>query len=759
MPVESPRTPTTSNRLGRRRFLTYLVAAPALTVATRLVADTAASPTAAASVPSPPSVEDLYDIGDALKHAAAPTLPLVQLEMGEDGIARLDLPRVELGQGIVTAVAMLIAEQLDLPMAKVEVTVADARPELLFNQITAGSSTIRVFHEHVRTMAALARTRLITAAAREWNIDGSTLTTADGAVHAPNGRTASYGSLSAAASPDLPTGEISPKRPSEHVIVGKPQGRTDALDAVTGRKTFVMDVMLGTAKPALVRRPPTIMGTVQQVHNADEVKQMSGVVGVVPLPTGVAVVADTIEQARRGVNALRVHFGPGPVDDEDNDSILSRLRQAAPPLAVPPLGATTVEAEFDWAPACHAPLESECAVADVRSERADIWAGFQAPIVAQQEIANLLGLPQDKVTAHVVPPGGGFGRKCYFEAAMEAAQVSQALGRPVRLMWHRTDDMRHGRQRPQNYHKIRATVVGGEIVSYEQRVSAVALDVAPGFGEILTHIATSLPPDANTKVGMQAYSQSLFLMMVSSPYSLGVYDKTLTEIPTGIPTAAYRSVHCPTTRTCEEIVVDEIAAVLGKDPLSYRQESVKDAEGVTVLEEVARRADWGRRMPSGFAQGVGYHKEGRTFTACVAEVDGRDPDAPRVSRLTLIVDIGTVVNPMGLEAQMQGCIAEAISLTLTAGLHIRNGLPLEGSYSNYHWLRMRHFPKDCEIHIMPSSHERIGGAGEVGVTAPSAAIANAYAAATGRKPRSFPLVFPVDFTVIPPGELPAPHLV
>jgi len=745
--------------LGRRRFLTYLVAAPVLTVATRTVAETAAPASAAAAIPSPPSIEELYDVGDALHHASMPTLPLVQLELGNDGSARLDLPRTEMGQGVVTAVTMLIADELDLPMGKVRVSVSDARPELLFNQLTAGSSTIRIFHDHVRTMAAIARARLIAAAARNWRIGTSGLTTADGAVHAPDGRTASYGSLSAAAAAlDLPTGSVSPKAAGEHKVVGTPQRRTDALDAITGRKKYVMDILLGQAKPALVRRPPTIKGTVRAVRNAEAVKGMPGVVGVVPIPTGVAVVADTIEQARRGVNALDVDFGPGPVDDQDNASILRKLKKSVLPFAIPPLGAHTIEAEFDWAPACHAPLETECAVADVRPDSAEIWAGFQAPIVAQQEIALMLGLPQDKVTAHVVPPGGAFGRKCFFEPATEAAQVSQALGMPVRLMWHRTDDMRHGRQRPQNYHKIRATILAGQVISYEQRVAGVALDVAPGFGEILTHVATSLPPGAKTTVGKHAYSQALFELMVSSPYNFGVYDKLLSELPTGIPTSAYRSVHCPTTRTSEEIVVDEIAAALGKDPLAYRKACAKNRAAAAVLDEVARRAQWGKTMPAGFAQGVGFHDEGRTVTACVVELDGRDPKAPRVSKLTMVVDIGTVINPSGLEAQMQGCVAEAISLTLTAGLHIQRGLPLEGSYSNYHWLRMRHFPKDCEIHLMPSTGDRVGGAGEVGITAPSAAIANAYAVATGIKPRSFPLVFDVDFTPFPPGALPAPQL-
>lgn len=743
--------------IGRRRFLTYLLAAPALTVVTDFAVENTNPHLASAAVPSLPSVEDEFDIGDALVLSSQPTMPLLRLEIGTDGIARFALPRTELGQGLTTSVAMLIAEELDVPVDRVQVTPADARPELLFNQITAGSSSLRAFYGPVRAMAAAARVRLIAAAAQRWGVSATSLTASQGVVHGPGNRAADYGSLSVAAT-TAPLGglRVTLKPRSAYTTIGKPTNRADARDIVTGRKKFTMDIIPTTAKPTMLRRPPTILGTVKSVHNAAAVRAMPGVVGVVRLDSGVAVVANTFEQARAGANALDVTFGPGPIDHENNATIRAELRKQVLPFAIPPLGALTVEAEFDWAPATHAPLETEAAVADVRADGADIWSGFQAPIVAQQEIAIALRLPQDKVKAHVVAPGGGFGRRCYYEGATEAALVSQAMKMPIRLMWHRTDDMRHGRVRPPTYHAIRATVLAGQVISYEQRVAGVALDVAPGFGEILTAVATSLPRQAKTTVGMQAYSQTLFLLEVASPYNLGVYDRTMAELGNGMPTAAYRSVHCAMTRTCEEIILDEIAAQLGKDPLAYRKECAKDARGRAVLDKVAQLAQWGRPMPAGFAQGIGYHKESKTFTACVVELDGRDPQNPHVTRATMVVDPGLAINPTGLEAQMQGCVAEAISLTLRAGLHIDKGLPLEGSYHNYHWLRMKDYPKDTTIYLMPPTSEDIGGGGEVGMTAASGAIANAYAKATGTKPRSFPLVFPVDFVPYPPGTLPPP---
>lgn len=742
---------------GRRRFLTYLVAAPVLTVAAKLSVDTVAAPAATAAVPSLPSVEDVFDIGDALALSSQPTMGLVQLEMTENGMARLDLPRTELGQGLTTSIAMLIADELDLSMDNVQVTVADARPELLFNQITAGSASIRTFIGPIRAMAAAARVRMVAAAAERWSVSRDSLSTADGEVRAPDGRVLSYGELTAAAAKvAVDEASVRLKERSEYRVIGKPTRRVDARDIVTGRKKFTMDIMPTEAKPALLHRPPTIKGTVREVHNVETVRSMPGVLGVVPLESGVAVVADTFEQARAATNVLEVAFAPGPVDDQNDDTIRAALRKQAPPLAVPSLGALTIDAEFDWAAANHAPLESEAAVADVRADSAEIWGGFQAPIVVQQDIAGQLGLPQDKVTVHVISPGGGFGRRCYYEVASEAAQISKAMKTPIRLMYHRTDDMRHTRLRPPTYHKVRATLLGGQVVSYEQRVSEVALSVAPGFGEMLTHVATSLPSDAKSTVGMQAYSQTLFLLEVASPYNLGAYTKTLSELGNGMPTAAYRSVHCPMTRTCEEIVLDEIAAALRRDPLVYRKECAKDERGLAVLDAAAERAQWGKPMPEGFAQGVGYHKESKTFTACVVELDGRDPQQPRVTKVTMVVDIGQVVNPSGVEAQMQGCVAEAISLTLRAGLHIENGLPMEGSYHNYHWLRMKDYPRDTAIHILPSDGDP-GGAGEVGMSAPSAAIANAYARATGVQPRRFPLVHPVDFEPYPPEVLPPPE--
>ncbi|MGQ0844136.1 MAG: molybdopterin cofactor-binding domain-containing protein [Sporichthyaceae bacterium] len=743
--------------LGRRRFVTYLLGVPTLAVATRFNLDLLSPSHANAAVPSGTSIEEYFDIADAIILACQPTMHLVKLEVGTDGIARLDLPRIEMGQGITTSVAMVIAEELDLPMSKVKVTCADARPELLYNQLTAGSCTLRAFYDPIVAMAATARSRMVAAAARRWDVPAGELTVRDGTIEAPDGRRAGYGDLSlAAADPGLGDVEVVVKAAADRRIVGKPTRRVDGRDIVTGRKKFTMDLYVPGALPTMVRRAPTILGEFVELKNRKQLEAMSGVVAVATIPSGVAIVAETFEQARRAVNKVRAGFTPGPVPEENNESIAQKLRASLLPFAAPPVDAVTVESEFEWVSAAHASMETECAIADVRADRADIWGGFQTPIWAQQAVAELLGLPEDAVTAHVVPSGGGFGRRVFIEGALEAAQVSQQVGKPVKLMWSRTDDFRHGRVRPANIQKFRATLVGGQVVSFEQRVAGVSTDYRHGLGEIMSADLTAWPAEARQAFVNDGFGQGVFTTMVSSPYNFGAYDKRQYEIPLGMATSSYRSVPCHTARGSEEIVVDEIAEKLGIDPVEFRLQTLKHDRARAVLQKVADLGDWGRRMPKGFAQGVGYHSESRTLTAALIELDARNPRKPKVTKAIIAVDVGKPINPLGIEAQMQGCLAEAISLTLRAGLHIVDGLPLEGSYSQYHFARQADFPSDVQVLIMPDVGEEIGGTGEVGMAAPTGAIANAYYRATGRRPRRFPINHPVDFDPIPPGLQPPP---
>ncbi|MBC6451230.1 xanthine dehydrogenase family protein molybdopterin-binding subunit [Actinokineospora xionganensis] len=725
----------------RRQILAFLVAAPTLTIAVNLTGD---EPTAEAAIPTPPAPADLIDLGELLILAAAPTSNMLILTVESDGMVTLQLPREEVGQGITTATAMLVAEEMDIPLSQVRVRLDDARPELLFNQLTGGSNTIRAVYEPVRRAAAAARTRLVAAAAARWDTEASSLRTQEGEVVSLDGLHISFGELAVeAANTALSVGSPALKPESEFTLIGKATSRIDARAMVTGTQQYTLDLDVPGALPTMVRRPPSINGTVRSVDNAAAVRAMPGVVDLAVIQTGVAVAAETFGQALDATRALKVTWNAGTVDSESDATIKKKLRAAALPFVVPPLLTQHVDAEFDFAFASHAPLETNSAIADVRADRAEIWAGLKSPIVAQQTIAQELGLSEDAVKVHVIQGGGSFGRRLFFDSALEAARISKAMKRPVKLMWSRIDDMRHGRARAASHHKIRATYALGNVLTFEHRVASVETDFRHGLGEILTAMAANLPVGGNL-----SFAQTVFLTTIKSPYNFGVTTQLLNEVPLKMHTGSWRSVYSANTRGAEEIMVDELARKLGKDPVAFRREFLKTDKQRAVLNKVATEGKWGQSLPAGFAQGVGFHEEYKSCTACMVTIDARDTKNPRVVKAVIAADYGRPINPRGLEAQLLGGLTDAIATTLRAGLHLDRGLPLEGSYSQFHYARQKDSPTDVKIFIMPPNGEP-GGAGELGVPAAVGAIANAYARATGIAPRSFPINFPVDFEPFP----------
>jgi isoquinoline 1-oxidoreductase beta subunit len=728
--------------IGRRRLLTFLVAAPTLTVAARwgLGADAAH-----AVIPSPPRPSELYDVGDLYKQACEPTKNLVLLEVAQDGDAWLWLHRMEVGQGITTACAMLVAEELDLPLSRVHVPMRDADPALLFNQLTGGSTTMRTVYEPIRQAAAEARARMVAAAARQWDIAAGQLSTREGMVVADDERTATYASLAvAAADPGLSLTAVTPKSAAEFRVIGKPAGRIDARKMVTGQFEYTLDLnVVPDAKPCLVHRPPTIQGRPLRVRNDAEVRAMPGVIDIAVIKTGVAILAETFGQAWDAKKVLRVDWSAGTVDGLSNEDIFAKLAAATVPLAVPGGLLDTIDAEFRFAPISHAPLETNSAIADVRRDHAEIWSGLQTPIFAQQVIAEELGLPQDAVKVHVVQSGGAFGRRLFHDGAMEAARASKAFGKPVKLMWTRVDDMRHGRMRGPSFHRVRATLAAGQVASYEHRITQTKTDFSHGLGELIT-------AKLSAGAGNYTYAQSFFNMMVECPYNFGVVTEVLHE-PEDIilNTAAWRSVYSAMVRGAEELVVDQIAARLGKDAYKFRREYLKHENVRAVLDKVALEGRWGRTMPRGHAQGIALHVEHRSSCAFLVEIDATDPRRPRVYRATIAADVGRPINPLGIEAQMISGLTDGISSTLRAGLHIRDGLPLEGSYSQSHFARQKDSPRDVKVFVMPPSREEPGGVGELPVPAAVGAIACAYARATGTWPRHFPINFEVEFDPFP----------
>ncbi|MGW6918366.1 molybdopterin cofactor-binding domain-containing protein [Kitasatospora sp. NPDC054939] len=681
-----------------------------------------------------PGIPDIVDLGEALTLATLPTAHLLVLEVTPAGRAVLHLPRIEVGQGLTTAMAMLVADELDARLGDVDVPLSDSRPELLFNQLTAASNSVRALYDPVRAAAAAARARLVTAAARQWGVPADSLRTADSAVLAPDGRRLGFGRLAvAAASVGVPAVPSTPKPAERRQVVGRPTGRIDARDLVTGRAKYAGDLAVPGAVPTVVARPTTINGTLQSLDDS-AARAMPGVLGIVRIPSGVAVLAETFDQALKGRDALHASWRPGPVAHLSDADIRSRLRATHLPFLVPPLLTLHVDGEFDFAFVNHAPMEVLTAVADVRADRAELWFAAQAPIVAQQTIAAELGLPQDAVTVHVVRGGGSFGRRLFFDAALEAAQVSRAAGRPVKLMWTRNDDMRHGRLRPASHHRIRATHALGQVLTYEHRVATVATDLRHGLGEALTGAGFDL------RAAGLSLAQGFFLLSEKNPYDLGVVTQLLSELPLEMHTGSWRSVYSGTVRVADEIMMDEIARRLGQDPVAFRRVRLRSARSRAVLDTAVRAGRWGRAMPAGHAQGFGFHDEHGSCAAYLVELDATDRSRPRVTRAVIAADVGQVVNPTGLEAQLTGALIDGISVVLQAGNHIDHGAVREGSFADFRWARQQHSPPVVEVHLLPPSGSP-GGAGELGVPAASAAVANAYARATGTRPRSFPIDF------------------
>jgi isoquinoline 1-oxidoreductase beta subunit len=746
----SPHHPTETGveergRVGRRRVLGYLLAAPTLAVGVSWIADSADPRRADASVPTLPQPEEIFDLGDLQNLAAAPTSGLISVELNTDGTAFFAVPRAEVGQGVTTAIAMMVAEELDLPMNKITIGLADARPELLMNQLTGGSNSMRSMYIPVRAAAAIARQRLVETAAAQWGVAAGQLTTRNGVVSGPDGRTATYGSLArAAASSATITVSALLKPQSQFTILGRPHNRVDALDIVTGRKQFGTDMRIPNAKPTMVARPPTINGTVVSVNNLAAVRAMPGITDVVAITHGVAIRGETFGQCIDAIQVVDATWGPGTVDRESDATVLAKLRAAQLPMTVPPLLSNTIDAEFVFAFASNSPLEPDCAIADVRPDSAEIWSSLKVPIVAQEDIAKRLGLPIDAVKVHVIQGGGSFGRHLFHDVAAEAAEISQKMGKPVKLSWSRTDNFRQGRIHPMCTSRVRVNYLAGNVLSYEQRHTSVQTDFGHGLGEMITSTAAHLPVGGNL-----SFAETIFELSQSSPYNFGVTTQLLNEIPLKFNTGSMRNIYSPNVVCAEELVVDRLAAKMGQDPVRFRRNFLKDQRLLAVLNKAAEVGQWGKTMPNGMAQGVGLHAEYRGAVAALVEIDCRPETVnrpvrdgvtgPRVTKALIVVDPGFCINPRGLEAQMIGGLQDAIALALTSSLHIKNGIPLEGSWDNYFYTREWNTPPDVQVIIMPNTSDSPSGAGELAVAPAFAAVACAYARATGTMPTYFPI--------------------
>ncbi|GAB3242609.1 molybdopterin cofactor-binding domain-containing protein [Nocardioides dilutus] len=745
-----------SGGIGRRSFVGYVLAGTTLVAA----ADLTLGAPARAAGPSGPQVAELYDLNDFITDSCRPTANLITITVRADGTAHFALPRSENGQGIITSTAMIIAEELDLPVGKVVVTLADARPELLFNQLTGGSTTTTSTYTPIRVAAAVARSALLDAAAVVLGDETANLVAKGGVIQNRSGQSVTYGELAeAAAASETRRSEVTLKEASQFRVIGTGQPRTDARDAVTGRKTFTTDLKVKGALPTMVCRAPTLNGTPKRLSNKAEILEMPGVKDVAVVDTGVAVRARTFGQCIDAIRAMKVEWRPGPVAGQSDPDILRELRAAELPMAPVPSNplAQTIEGDFVFYFRSNSALDPNAAVADVRADRAEVWSALKTPIAAQAAIAAAVGLPQDAVKVHVVQGGGSFGRRLFFDAALEAAKISKAMGKPVKLMWHRADDARVGRVHPMATSKVRATYAGDQLLAFQQSHTSVETDYRHGLGEALT----AMGADAPAGIGNLSFAQGIFAMTTLLPYDFAVKSQQINEVDDRFNTGSMRNIYSPDVRTAGELIIDRIAASMNLDPYEFRRRHLSDERALGVLEAVASAGRWGRRMRPGTAQGIAIHVEYKGATACLVEIDCRAKTVrreirdgvggPRVTRVTFAVDAGLPINPRGLEAQMHGGINDGIAQALTSSMHLRDGHFLEASWDNYFYTRQWNTPPEVRVIVMPPTTGVPGGAGEAGVAASMAAVACAYARATGRMPTYFPINHhdPLQFKVKP----------
>jgi isoquinoline 1-oxidoreductase beta subunit len=746
-------------RISRRRMVGYLLAAPTLVAAARFAGpDTAA----AEGIPGP-TIPEYFDLSDVLKIVAAPTFGLLAITIDKQGNANFQLPRSENGQGLTTTFAMIIADEMDLPMSKVKVTLMPAEPKLLFNQLTAGSSSVYTLYEPVRQAAAVARTQLQRTAARELGVPARDLTLKQGVFTASHGGSIDFGALTEKAAVKRMI-EFKPKlkKAADLKLIGTEQKRVDALDIVMGRKTFTMDLAPAGADPTMICRPPTLNASATAIRNKAAVLKMPGVQHVVLIPHtddvqgGVAVVAKTFGQCIDAIRALQVSWSKGSIAGRTEQSIKQDLAKAELPMT-PALG-KVIEETFTFNFRSGSALETNCAVADVRKDRAEIWAPLKSPQWAKGKIAELLGLSADVVKVNVMDGGGSFGRRLFCDGAFEAAAVSKAIGKPVKLMWHRADDARHGRHHPLTTSKVRITTAGNTILQYDQRHTAVPTDFTQGLGDYLTAAETRLPLQ-----NFAQFSEAVFTTTANVPYNFGVVTQLLNEIDAfnTFNTSSVRNVYSPDLATATELMVDRVAKEFGRDPMEFRLAFAKDDRMKGVLNAVKKAGNWGRAMAPGTAQGIAMRNEYKGRTACLVEIDctpatvnrkiRQAVTGPRVTKLVFAIDVGLPINPLGLKAQVMGGAMDGIAQALTYSHHLRDQNFIEASWDNSAYTRQWNVPPVVEIIVMPQTSDVAGGAGEASVGTTMAAVACAYARATGTMPTEFPINHnsPLHFTPYP----------
>jgi len=681
-----------------------------------------------------------------------PFAPNAFLEIERDGTVTISVIRSEMGQGVLTTMPMLVAEELEADWSTVRIKQALANPVYGREQSTNASRSTRESWNTLRKAGATAREMLITAAAQAWGVEQATCHARNGAViHATTGRRLTYGELSAAAArlpvpQDVPLKD--PKDPAAFRILGRRIRRLDIAEKVDGSARFGIDVRIPGMLYATVTRCPVFGGKVSRFDGTQS-KAVPGVRDVVQIEGGVAIVATSTWSTMQARNLLRVVWDEGPfarLTSADIARTLAELversgvtgRHEGDAPAALASAAQTLEAVYEVPYQAHACLEPMTCTADVRPDRCELWAPTQAPRNAQEIGAQITGLPLERVIVHTTLLGGGFGRKQMRDYIADAVELSKAMAAPVQVVWSREDDLQHDYYRPASYHKLRAGLdASGRLVAWMHRVvgestlgqnwkAAVAAG-RPWSGVDAAQVQQWIPEEAMDGAANLQYAIP----------NLHV-DYVRAEI--GVPVGWWRSVYNSQNAFANESFLDEVAAATGRDAYGFRRVLLEHSPRLRgVLELAATKAEWGTRLPEGRYRGIACHPylSCDTFVAQVAEVSVAPTGLVRVHRVVCAVDCGFVLNPAVVEAQMESAIVYGLTAAMKGAITIDAGRVLQHNFDDYPMLRMHEMPI-VEVHIVPSD-EPPGGAGEAGVPPIAPAVCNAIFAATGKRLRRLPI--------------------
>lgn len=661
------------------------------------------------------------------------------VQITRDDRILLTMSKVEMGQGTRTMLATLICEELDVGLDQITCIEAPpddkAYPDLLMHfQATGGSTSTRGAWEPMRQAGATARTMLIAAAAKTWGVDALSCGTHRGHVrHAPSGRSSSYGSLAEAAARLPPPHEVRLRTPDEFKLIGKAIPRLDTPAKVNGSARYTVDLARPGMLHASVLNCPVLGGRLRSLDEA-AARAIDGVRDVLRLPDAVAVAAEHSWAAQRGLSALAVEWDLGPNSKVDSALIERHLEmasgrrgvvavhRAAPGEAIK-TAHTRIDAVYALPLLAHAALEPMSCMVEVRPAACELWVGTQVPSRARQVAAQAARMPLENVQVHNQLIGGAFGRRLETDFIEQAVRFARQVQAPLKLVWTREQDIRHGRYRPAYRDVLSAGVdARGNLLGLTDLIagSSVMARFAP---EAMP--AIGLDEDAVEGIEPCAYDFA------------ALHVEFVREEPPGLCTAFWRGVGPTHNVFVLESFLDEIAVATRQDPLAFRRTLIHSRPRArAILDLAAARAGWGRAMPAGRGQGIALSFAFGSYLACVAEVEVDAARGLRVERLVTAVDCGFCVNPDTVRAQVEGGLLFGLSAALFNEITVRDGRVQQGNFNDYRQLRIDEVPT-LEIHLMPSC-EPPGGIGETGTVIVAPAVANAIFAATGQRLRRLP---------------------